>query len=154
MLTKEEAHARVARGAAYLDRIRPGWYARVNVTRLELWNCSQCVIGQLYVDFWVGTKRLWNRGIEATRDADSPEVRYGFALETANLCEYHALQDAWIEAIADRCLPPRPGAPLSLDAVHESRESPELTPRVRIAWTVVALVALVQFLGGLYIWWA
>lgn len=38
---------RVARGAALLDRIVPGWEKRIDLEKLDLASCEFCVCGQL-----------------------------------------------------------------------------------------------------------
>jgi hypothetical protein len=43
-----DAAARVARGAALLDREKPDWAARVNLSRLDLADPSLCVLGQVH----------------------------------------------------------------------------------------------------------
>lgn len=41
---------RVARGAAELDRILPGWYEKIDLEILDLDSPCKCVLGQLSVD--------------------------------------------------------------------------------------------------------
>lgn len=41
---------RVARGAAELDRILPGWERKIDLETLELQTGCRCVLGQLAVD--------------------------------------------------------------------------------------------------------
>ena len=38
----------VARGAALLDEKIPGWAARIDLARLQMASCHDCVIGQLF----------------------------------------------------------------------------------------------------------
>lgn len=40
--------ARVARGAAWLDEKYPSWYSKIDLSILDLGNCTQCVLGQVY----------------------------------------------------------------------------------------------------------
>lgn len=40
--------ARVARGAAWLDEKYPQWYSKIDLSILDLGNCTQCVLGQVY----------------------------------------------------------------------------------------------------------
>lgn len=39
--------ARVARGAAWLDENMPGWEQKVDLAKLDLYNCLQCILGQV-----------------------------------------------------------------------------------------------------------
>jgi len=48
---------RVARGAALLDERRPGWAGEIG-RRIDLWDCDECVLGQLYEDFATGVATL------------------------------------------------------------------------------------------------
>lgn len=47
-MEKHEVQARVAAGAAWLDRERPGWVGEINVLTLNIANPFTCVLGQLY----------------------------------------------------------------------------------------------------------
>ena len=116
MITNEEARARVARGAAHLDQVRPGWFNRIDVGTLSLGSCWDCVIGQLFgvgrgiddpIPFAAGLDALgWNEtytenGVGGFMD---PE-------------QIRLTQDAWIEAIADRRLSTTPNGTPDGDAV-------------------------------------
>lgn len=39
---------RVARGAAWLDEKYPQWFDKIDLSILDLSNCTQCVLGQVY----------------------------------------------------------------------------------------------------------
>ena len=51
MLTRDEATARVAKGAAHLDQVRPGWFRQIDVGRLDLQSDCLCVLGQVVGTF-------------------------------------------------------------------------------------------------------
>lgn len=40
--------ARVARGAAWLDEKYPQWFGKIDLSILDLGDCTQCVLGQVY----------------------------------------------------------------------------------------------------------
>lgn len=42
---------RVAAGAAYLDRVMPGWWQRIDLERLDLSSTCNCVLGQEFGHF-------------------------------------------------------------------------------------------------------
>jgi hypothetical protein len=42
-----DVEERVAKGAALLDEREPGWDARIDLGRLALTDCGDCVLGQL-----------------------------------------------------------------------------------------------------------
>lgn len=97
---------RVQRGAAFLDRIYPGWYRKISPSSLNLYNNDRCVLGQLFGAFGDGmgrvnmeadtypeanelgfvtlllanvrTKRLWRKAIEARRRGDQLDVEEEF----------------------------------------------------------------------------
>ena len=46
-------------GATYLDVVRPGWAAEINLDILDLSNCEVCVLGQLYGNFWPAAENLF-----------------------------------------------------------------------------------------------
>ena len=41
----------VRRGVAWLSAIRPRWYREINLERLDLATCDDCVLGQLFGDY-------------------------------------------------------------------------------------------------------
>lgn len=103
MISKIEAEIRVARGATYLDEVRPGWYNAIDVQTLTIHDCNECVITQLTGNWRPSELALDYRSVN----------EYGF-----NLCDpgytdfvlrggtmsqwYQPLQDACITAIAAR----------------------------------------------------
>lgn len=111
MLTKDEAQARVAKGAAILDQARPGWWNRIDVGTLTLSDPCHCIVGQLarvrndfdaYEAEWeelFGEEGGEEEGVYATQE------------------NYPKLQDVWIEAIADRRLSQGQATALSIDAL-------------------------------------
>ncbi len=49
----------VRRGAAFLDKERPGWADKINVPRLDIGSPSDCIVGQLHGgDFCAGLLTL------------------------------------------------------------------------------------------------
>lgn len=44
----DTAEVRVARGAAWLDEKYPGWYSKIDLSVLDISDCYQCVLGQVY----------------------------------------------------------------------------------------------------------
>jgi hypothetical protein len=47
----EELRRNVLRGAAWLDAKNPSWWAEIDLVKLEMSNCTNCVLGQLYYAF-------------------------------------------------------------------------------------------------------
>ena len=104
MLTKAEAEQRVARGAAHLDVVRPGWHDRIDVGTLELSSCIRCVVGQLgngydFIDrrMELGMDDGRSFGIDLQRGKN-----FDYVADDERVEAWRFLQDAWIAAIADR----------------------------------------------------
>lgn len=110
MLTSEEATRRVARGAAHLDQVKPGWWNQIDVGTLTLSSCERCVIGQL-----AGPREMYpfSAGLRAMGLIDAA-ANHGVSLTTGDYPDdplpddfeaaFARLQAAWIAAIADRRL--------------------------------------------------
>lgn len=121
MLTKDEATARVAKGAAHLDQLRPGWFRDVDTGTLTLSSCQQCVLGQLYGSDAEQSTSGYYQALDAFKwnpwelGEAAPFVVEGFSLplrENPTLADidtrnpdWLALQDAWIAEIAARTFP-------------------------------------------------
>ena len=103
---------RVARGAALLDAERPGWADQIGADTLAMESCDQCVLGQLYGNYWQGCRIVW-KVLPSDRRYSSSE--FGFTLydseqqisfdgteEGAVMARFKALADAWRVAIRER----------------------------------------------------
>lgn len=95
MISHEEARARVHRGAAHLDQVRPVWWNEIDVGTLTIRDADDCVIGQL------AHGNGWTSVSDQLTDCD---VATAHGVYTNQHEDYPLLQDAWIEAIADRKL--------------------------------------------------
>jgi hypothetical protein len=75
-----EPAKRVHDGAAILDKANPEWYKNVNPDTINLRSSKDCVIGQLYGDFFNGLQTI---GIEHDVDeclaGNCAYTRYGFS---------------------------------------------------------------------------
>lgn len=69
MLTINE---RVQAGAELLDKERPDWMSHIDVDRIRMESCADCILGQLY-DYYT-------LGVEVLELELSDVVRYGFAV--------------------------------------------------------------------------
>ena len=56
-----EITARVQKGAALLDTMKPGWYERINIDKLDIKCQKNCILGQVYGDFRTGCIELFLR---------------------------------------------------------------------------------------------
>jgi hypothetical protein len=98
---------RVRRGAALLDRIRPGWWREIVPDRLATESCACCILGQLYGGYitgWIAIRPA------ACRPGIVPPSAYGFNLTVLEETALHAparfaaLTDAWRAEIAARVM--------------------------------------------------
>lgn len=90
---------RVERGAALLDEKRPGWVQVIDLDRLDIWSCTDCIGGQLDGGYDATMDLL---GIGHTEEArahgfDGHGLSYGDG-------EYEALNAAWRDLIRQRRL--------------------------------------------------
>ena len=136
-MTADEARIRVAKGATWLDRKRLGWAKQINTGQLNLEGSCLCILGQIFGCFYSVVpeevsvvplvppdERLSPSGAAALGFRHTGARGLGLSEEEqkAARAEYHVLQDAWIEAIADRLHPvtedPAPLAACAEPGVH------------------------------------
>jgi hypothetical protein len=87
---------RVEKGAALLDRARPGWEREVSPQALLMCSGCDCVLGQLYGHFLAGIDAL---GVDGRKAA---QVDHGFYLPPGGPGLYRDLSDAWRALIRRR----------------------------------------------------
>lgn len=111
MLSVAEARIRVARGAAHLDTVRPGWHEQIDIGTLELKSACRCIMGQLsngqgwrVVDESLARSCRTAQAFGFLWDDDADDATTRADYEEVFIRDYGVLQDAWIEAIADRRL--------------------------------------------------
>lgn len=104
--TREFYREAVKRGAKMLDEKRPGWEGEINIARLELSRCSQCILGQLYGHYWKGTEKLNIDSDSWGADERNPAwfgfdrlAGFGYNEGTAH---YDAIRDEWAKLIMER----------------------------------------------------
>ena len=89
-----------AYGAAMLDRVTPGWHERIDLAELNLGDCHDCILGQLYGWYITGRDTL---GLDLDGSA-----RYGFSLGIdAAMAErpdeaYLRLTERWVREVTHR----------------------------------------------------
>lgn len=147
MLTRLQAEERVARGAAHLDQVRPGWFDHIDVGTLTLHDPCGCIVGQLCGrDFEGGYKALALnyegarlRGFFTNEGgwAEFSGERYDRGIKPDAILRewYQPLQDAWIAAIAARRFPvsQADAEPPSSPCGTESMDQPASAPRAEEA---------------------
>lgn len=109
-----ELDARVARGAALLDKARPGWAAKISLDTLAMESCDRCILGQLCGEFKRGFKsiiadepnivlfRSGEYGFTLIEDEQWIEVHAVRSTTAAAMARFEMLGDAWRRAIRSR----------------------------------------------------
>lgn len=106
-ITTEAVRERVARGAAYLDEVDPGWHHRVDPASLELADGQFCVLGQLHGDFRLGLGRAHLINLSSAPRASLSPVTHGFQCvqnvsDAWQERDYQRLTRAWRAAVRER----------------------------------------------------
>jgi hypothetical protein len=96
--------ARVARGAAWLDSVHPGWERRIDLSTLDLALGCRCVLGQIWADKATAhqTGFGWARKLlpDDEESLVTPATAHGFA--GVGTREVRALDEAWIALLKER----------------------------------------------------
>ena len=91
--------ARAARGAKLLDDTFPGWADRINLGRLKMEQRKNCILGQLFGDFFIGRKQFgfWKA---------FQMQKHGFFARlfsvTSTRVQYQRLTEAWTAEVNAR----------------------------------------------------
>lgn len=88
----------VARGIALLDEKILGWRDRIDLGRLNIASCEDCILGQLYGDYFDG-REILTGNIPPTEGFDWAVYR-GFTTESP--LDVDALTAAWRRALGGR----------------------------------------------------
>jgi hypothetical protein len=90
---EKDSVQKVAKGAAYLDGIRPGWRDVINLDTLNIASCEQCIIGQLDGAYIKNEEKYFSLPEQAEE--------LGFAIRVPELLKegYEILTKAWKEEI-------------------------------------------------------
>lgn len=110
----------VTRGAALLDKVRPGWHHEIKVGTLDLADSCRCVLGQIYGCYHVGMDTVFaelDDIVNHERHAHAKRAKsdhYGFSVYATAPCldgpipraAWDLLTAAWREEITTRRLAP------------------------------------------------
>ncbi len=66
----------VTAGAAWLDKVKPGWNELINENNLDMGHCELCIIGQLFDDYWKAKASLFPNTNEENKTQWA--IRHGF----------------------------------------------------------------------------
>jgi hypothetical protein len=104
MLTDRKA---AQKGAEYLDRVRPGWYKKINLGNLSIASGTYCILGQLMGEYDTGMRFL-NLNV-----VDSIEMGFHIGLFGGGVTSFEGLNHAWLDEIEAR-LQAAPVVPISI----------------------------------------
>lgn len=73
-----EMEEAVDRGIEYLNRIHPGWKQKINLEDLDMSNCKECVMGQVFGDYYLCDKYLQqlDKNFKISRDGDDGDDEF------------------------------------------------------------------------------
>jgi hypothetical protein len=71
---------RVRHGAELLDREKPSWYREIATDHLAMWNCSDCIVGQLFGFYATGYPWLRRSFYERSPSSKFIPADFGFDL--------------------------------------------------------------------------
>jgi hypothetical protein len=93
---------RVARGAALLDEREPGWWQRIDLSKLDLASTCRCVLGQLWIDMAIedDEEDPYNMALRDLSLYHGRDEDLGFDREDGE--QYPPLTAAWRELIEER----------------------------------------------------
>ena len=115
--TTSDLMSRVAKGAAWLDANRDGWYRIIHADTLEMHDCVSCVLGQLFRSFQAGVKKGYPDAPlddEAYKQEIGPiawAIEHGFSLSSSETDMgsfeeggelWEELRAHWLDAIRRR----------------------------------------------------
>lgn len=100
LLTSELAIEQVARGAAVFDEMLPGWHQWINLDRLDISSCEDCVVGQLVGDYRFNAERVREFIRMRTGQPVSILTDYGLTSEISG--DMELLTQSWIDLIEKR----------------------------------------------------
>ncbi len=110
-LTLSDIPERVARGVALLDEKQPGWEALITLGHLDIGECENCVLGQVYRDKGPGSLTPFEAGAIDLIGAyeygfwnNAPAlVLHGFSAGAGEDIAFDVLTSEWKRVIQERC---------------------------------------------------
>lgn len=100
-MTAQQARERAQAGAAWLDKVEPGWHKRIDVGGLDLSSCSQCILGQTFGDYNHAVRFIpKNKNVKPVEGKLSAAM--GFNLTSEDHSNWKTLNKAWIGLLKER----------------------------------------------------
>ena len=91
----------IAKGVGWLNDNYPGWYNGVDVKRLEMSSCFNCVLGQLFGHYAFGKTKL-----PSEDNMCLAGIEHGFSVDLSNMMgladiDAKILTKEWVKVIFD-----------------------------------------------------
>jgi hypothetical protein len=101
----EDLQFEVSKGALWMDENHPNWAAKIDLSRLNMNNCYDCIIGQAIGNYFDEIYKLDNIGDYG--DADDWAIEHGFNAigdddENQDTNEYRQLEALWTYEVKKR----------------------------------------------------
>lgn len=90
---KTDFSVEIQRGAALLDQHNPDWWKKIDLRSLDMRSHYDCIMGQLYVNYYLGLDRFALLG---------SGYYFGFISEDDSKEAFLALENQWIDLINQR----------------------------------------------------
>ena len=102
-VTYEMLAKRVAQGAALLDQEKPNWFEEINLGKLEMGSCKDCILGQLYSNYDEGADVLFGQWSVEKNNS------HGFTIfpDVSSPVLWRELRECWVREIKKRRTPPK-----------------------------------------------
>jgi hypothetical protein len=101
----DKVRQRAARGALLLDKTNPGWADRINLGTFQIQSHCYCILGQLYLEFSIGTNILFG-SVCYREQVEEHGFDAGVGIALTAFTQFNLLQEAWVEEILNRRTPP------------------------------------------------
>ena len=95
----------VRKGIKFLNEREPGWRKRIDLNTLNLANCAQCVLGQLYGEYGTGVHKLFPELGREFNYLGGVLGEHGFTTQTSTFGDrdhWDRLNAAWRTELAPR----------------------------------------------------
>ncbi len=100
VIVPEDVRRAVKDGAAWMDENHPGWAMKIDLSKLDMNNCFDCVIGQAVGNYFDKIYQI--EGVDEY-EADDWSIEHGFNAEDGdNPAEFHELEAAWTDEVIQR----------------------------------------------------
>ena len=96
----QDYKAAASAGAKFLDEKHPNWFKQIDTNKLNMTLTNDCILGQLYGDYFEGAKQL---ALDVWPHVVGFNVQYDGTFSVRDFPKHYKLStDAWKEEISQR----------------------------------------------------